>query len=277
MARGRHRGGKLLTETGDSGVTSDTMTILRNIPWPRILAEGAIIVAGILLALWVDAWWDDRQDRIEERAILIPLRAEAVQLLVDLAANRTRAAAILASTTTLANMSLQGATPDQVDEVDRHLRDFMWHVDASFTDAPVLESLFFTGDFELISNSDLRREIEEARVRLNRLRVEIERESDYYNRTVIPYLQQNAELAQLYTHESIEPGFPATPDTTYAYPGLTPSPLKSQVGLLNKREFQNILLHRLTTLINALWWWEHNQLEEGLRRLSSIIDREVEE
>jgi len=253
------------------------MTVLRNIPWPRIFADGAIIVASILLALWVDAWWTDRQDAIEERAFLIPLRAETVQLLEDLAKNRTRAQAIQASTTILANLSLQGATPDQADEVDLLFRDFMWHVNASFADAPVLESLFFTGDFELISNSDLRREIVEARVRLNRLRVEIERESNYYNGTVIPYLQQSAELAQFYTHESIEPGFPATPDTTYIYPDLTQSPLKSQIEVLEMREFQNILLHRLTTLINALWWWENNELDETLRRLLTLIDREVGE
>lgn len=253
------------------------MTILRNIPWPRVFAEGAIIVASILLALWVDAWWNDRQDAIEERAILIPLRAETVKLLEDVAWMRTRAEGIQASTTILANMSLQGATPDEVDEVDRLLRDFMWHVNASFTDAPVLESLFFTGDFELISNSDLRREIVETRVRLNRLRVEIERESNYYNGTVIPYLQQNVALAQFYTGESIEPGFPATPDTTYSYPGLVQSPLKSQIEILEMREFQNILLHRLTTLSNALWWWKNNELDEGLRQLLTRIDREIGE
>lgn len=34
------------------------MTLVRNIPWPRILAEGTIIVVSILLAFWIDAWWD---------------------------------------------------------------------------------------------------------------------------------------------------------------------------------------------------------------------------
>lgn len=232
-------------------------------------------MVGILLALWVDAWWNDRQDAIEERAILIPLRAEIVQLLEDVAYNRTRAKAIQASTTILANLSFQGATPEQADEVDRLLRDFMWHVDASFTDAPVLESLFLTGDLSLISNSGLRREIAETQVRLSRLRREIERESNYYNQTVIPYLQRNAELAHFYTHESIEPGFPATPETTYIYPGLTKTPLVSQIEFIGVREFQNILLHRLTTLINALWWWENNELDEGLGQVLNLIDQRL--
>ena len=30
-------------------------------PWKRLTAKGAVIVASILLASWVDAWWDTRQ------------------------------------------------------------------------------------------------------------------------------------------------------------------------------------------------------------------------
>ena len=252
------------------------MSVLRKLPWSRILAEGMIVVASILLALWVDAWWSDRQDAIEGRAVLGQLRAETVQLIDRISQNRTRAKAIQASTTTLANLSIQGATPEQADEVDQLFQDFMWHVDAGFTDAPVLESLFITGDLVLISNSDLRREIAETLVRLHRLRLEIQRESNFYNETVIRYLQQNADLAHFYTNESVEPGFPAGPDTVYVYPGLAQSPIKSQIEVLELQEFQNILLHRLTTLINAVWWWEKNGLDEGLNRILELIDRELE-
>ena len=42
----------------------------RRINWPRIFAEGVVIVASILLALTADAWWDERQDRSEEREII---------------------------------------------------------------------------------------------------------------------------------------------------------------------------------------------------------------
>ena len=33
----------------------------RQIPWPRIAAESAAIIASILLAFWIDAWWEGRQ------------------------------------------------------------------------------------------------------------------------------------------------------------------------------------------------------------------------
>ena len=35
--------------------------------WPRLLVEGVAIVASILLAFGIDAWWQDRQTHYEEQ------------------------------------------------------------------------------------------------------------------------------------------------------------------------------------------------------------------
>lgn len=42
----------------------------------RFIWEGAVIVVSILLAFAIDAWWDDRRDRVEEEEILAALTAE---------------------------------------------------------------------------------------------------------------------------------------------------------------------------------------------------------
>lgn len=42
----------------------------RDIPWPRVLAEGAVIVGSILLAFSLDAWWDNSNREDELRAQL---------------------------------------------------------------------------------------------------------------------------------------------------------------------------------------------------------------
>jgi hypothetical protein len=52
------------------------MNKTQEIPLPRILVEGLVIIASILLALAADAWWDGVQARGEEREILKALRAE---------------------------------------------------------------------------------------------------------------------------------------------------------------------------------------------------------
>jgi len=46
------------------------MNTVRDIPWPRILAEGAAIVVSILLAFWIQAWWDEYQEERQLHEIL---------------------------------------------------------------------------------------------------------------------------------------------------------------------------------------------------------------
>ena len=42
--------------------------------WSRVMAEGAAIVASILLAFAIDAWWEERGIRAEEQEVLRGLR-----------------------------------------------------------------------------------------------------------------------------------------------------------------------------------------------------------
>jgi hypothetical protein len=56
------------------------MSDSQDLQWKRIAAEATAIVASILLAFWIDAWWDDRQNLAEEREILVGLDAEFVDL-----------------------------------------------------------------------------------------------------------------------------------------------------------------------------------------------------
>ena len=60
----------------------------RTVPWRQIAVEGVAIVASILLAFGIDAWWDERQERAEEREIL-------ESLLVEFQANRDQAASVI--------------------------------------------------------------------------------------------------------------------------------------------------------------------------------------
>ena len=48
--------------------------------WGRIFAEGAVVVASILLAFAIDAWWDERQIRAEEQQILQGLEEEFISI-----------------------------------------------------------------------------------------------------------------------------------------------------------------------------------------------------
>lgn len=52
------------------------MTEPRNIPWKRIAVEAAAIVASILLAFAIDAWWEERVDQSRSRDQLRSLAIE---------------------------------------------------------------------------------------------------------------------------------------------------------------------------------------------------------
>jgi hypothetical protein len=85
----------------------------RRVPWLRLLAEGGVIIASVLLALAADAWWDGRQERVEEAQTLAGLRnelranRETVAQGIDIISEARDQLRALASPTT----SLAGAAP----------------------------------------------------------------------------------------------------------------------------------------------------------------------
>jgi len=60
------------------------MTESADIPWKRLAAETTAIVASILLAFSIDAWWDDRMEAQGERWLLERLRADFTGMHHDL-------------------------------------------------------------------------------------------------------------------------------------------------------------------------------------------------
>ena len=56
------------------------MTDLHAIQWRRIAVESVAIVVSILLAFAIDAWWEERQERVEEAEILVGLEQEFLDI-----------------------------------------------------------------------------------------------------------------------------------------------------------------------------------------------------
>lgn len=53
-------------------------TALKQQDWTTVLIEFALVIFGVLIALQLNNWNEARQERIDERAILVRLHAEAV-------------------------------------------------------------------------------------------------------------------------------------------------------------------------------------------------------
>jgi len=100
------------------------MTNKQVIPWARIAVEALAIVASILLAFAIDAWWDEKKERVEEREIL-------QSLLVEFQANRDEVAVVvrvhenaLRYAAELVALSDSEILALAEEEVERHIRYF---------------------------------------------------------------------------------------------------------------------------------------------------------
>jgi hypothetical protein len=124
-----------------------------SLPWSRLFAEFTVIVAGVLLALAANSWWEQRQERNHARQYL-------EQLLVDVQATERR----LRSTIEAETQRLGGA----VSVIDRALHGPWPHADS--LELPTgynyfeplkgtLTALMQGGDLRLLRNDSIRFEL----------------------------------------------------------------------------------------------------------------------
>jgi len=55
-----------------------TLQDSRKIPWKRIAAEGAAVVVSILIAFWIEAWWQERSERVTLIEYLVQFENEII-------------------------------------------------------------------------------------------------------------------------------------------------------------------------------------------------------
>lgn len=131
----------------------------RAIPWTRLLAEGAVIVAGVLIALAADRWMQGLDDRRLEREYLAQLLDDfenadsALTWGVRFAERRLAYADLVQQVT-------EGALPDSVGalELARALHLSSWLVDPPVP-RDTWSELVADGRLTLLTNRSLRRDI----------------------------------------------------------------------------------------------------------------------
>lgn len=125
--------------------------------WRRYVAEGIVIVVGILVALAADAMWQYRIDRADEHTMLRELEAEFAanaQQLDSVAAEHRRGREGV--------RVLLGALRGSLDVPPDSIRDLLELLDAPWTFNPklaALESVIASGQLGLIRDDSLRIEL----------------------------------------------------------------------------------------------------------------------
>jgi hypothetical protein len=171
-------------------------SLSRQMPWLRILVEGVVIVASVLLALAADAWWDGRQQLQDEFTALRGLEADLQATLDEIAVSRqvyetrAKAAERLIALTGDQTPNVSAATVDTL-LARSILGTYFEPVDAT------LATLLSSGQLALISNVELRSALAGWPPRLASIR---RLEEEYSRQTLghlLPYLYERVPVRAL--------------------------------------------------------------------------------
>lgn len=138
----------------------------QEIPWKRIFVEATAIVASILLAFGIEAWWQNRTDRFVEAQYLQAMRADLLRSLVLLDENEATQRRQVGYLESL--LLTNGDTPYS-DELRRWLDDGLFNVGTYQPQISALHELESSGQTQIIQNQDLRRALASVRQRMNGL------------------------------------------------------------------------------------------------------------
>ena len=138
----------------------------QDIPWKRIIVEATAIVASILLAFAIDAWWQSRTERIVETQYLQALREDlhrSLKLLDEIEAQQRQQVGYLKSL-----LLTNGDTPYS-DELRRWIDEGLFNVGTYKPQISALRDLESSGQAQIIENQEIRRVLASVRQRMDSL------------------------------------------------------------------------------------------------------------
>ena len=246
---------------------------MTHIPWGRITAEGAAIVASILLAFWIDAWWESEKRREDELIAMGALLTELKTYRDDLRVNDKIYDAIRVSAVTLLNASLAESRSLDDDEIDLLLYDLSWTINATYFHVPILEAIRNSDTFSEIGDVPFQLMLAELVLGIEGVQNDRERDEAFFDNHWVPYLAANASLPQIYNASRRVPGIPDEeyPVDLYA---VTVANARSHRPLLSEVEFQGLLQERANLLADYFTRVPgfHEKLDEVVEHLAREVD-----
>ena len=255
------------------------MTDTSKMPWKKLSLEAVAIVASILLAFWIDALWDQREDAVRERIVLETLLSDMQEFRSAREIREGYLDAIIESGRSLLDIG-KALKPDATDrEIDYLLNDLTYTSNVVSKGLPVLGLLFEGGDLMTIESDELRAHIADFRFSLN---VEISygrREVEFVDNVFYPFLDANFSLAQIWGADDGQPGYAPGGSNSSEFPLGRESVRHSEIShrkLLENRQFQNLLIRKIMYLENVKGWEDSaydvdTQLSECIALIESII------
>ena len=163
------------------------MTSPEKIPWKRLTAEGAAIVISILLAFWIDAWWEEREQQQQLIGNLQALEAEIENNQREFSYSLDQIAKVFEKMDrvfeSLAELEPTAITDDLLTDVGQSY--FIQFIDVTLGAYDVVVS---EENLRLIANAELRSRLFEARKAIQQIAVNEQVLWDEYTEQQGPFL-----------------------------------------------------------------------------------------
>ena len=233
------------------------------ISWPRVLVEASAIVASILLAFWIDAWWEEAQDREREVIILGALLDDLQYMRQQVDDQRLYNEGILKAVESLLAAGTSGKELDPV-EVDDLLADTVWYNASGVWESATMNLLVSAGNLANLTDIELVRELAALHNRLKRARDRYRLDETFYRDNLIPFLGKEANLPQILQAIDHAPG---VPEWGYTFPKTEIASKVDHSGLLSNREFLGLLAAKIDI--------QHDIINYSLKSLDEDLDKVI--
>jgi len=238
-----------------------------------LFLESMLIVLSILLAFWIDAWWTERQERVDERVALKSLLDDLNQKQDLLISNRQRSNTTFDTVSTLLRATTDPNAIPGDGSIEGLLFNLLWVQNETAWESAPINSLVMGGDISIISNPELRNEIAILVVNINRLRAYFRADETFHHHTMAPYMIRNGNLVQII--KSVEKQFGNT-DTGNILRALQATTRRDHTELLSKDDFQSLLILKMESDL-SLNLIGYPRLESNLEKVITMLEEELAE
>jgi len=239
-----------------------------------LFLESILIVLSILLAFWIDAWWSDKQKREDESLVLTSVLTEFLGWQDTVEGQHIFLTAVRKSSKTLLDLTF-GHDPDLSGEaIDALLADLLWDIDPALYSAPVLKSMTSNGALNIVTNPDLRRDLVQWSIRLDRIKERAERSNKFYENRLMPFMESSTSMPQVSNAIRSAPGDPESTENVGHIEQFQIETVTDHSYLLADKEFQALLM-RHSGFCDDMLYLTRDQFSAELDAMVSRVEHEL--
>jgi hypothetical protein len=240
-------------------------------PVAWLFLQAASVVASILLAFAIDAWWDRQVENKHKNTILAEIRLELLRERQWATEERAYRVAARDSAKVLVSAVAAGRYEDTKKTLDHRVADLLWTSGPPIASAMV-EGLLREGGLAAIEDQSLRRGLAVYPDFLDTMTTVTRQDHATLWEGLTPFLSKNSSLPQI-SNESYKHGRPG--DGALADPDAI-VPLSSVVDhshLLGNQEFAGIVMRKIWNDSDVLY--NIDDFAKYLDELLRLIDLEL--